>query len=379
MLHALLAVMVKELRQAFRDKRTVFMMLGAPVIQLVILGYAVNLDVDQIPTVVVDQDKSVQSRSLSQGLLAGSTFKLMTQTQDVAWAMKMLDDGLAAVAVIFPPGIGRDMANGRPVQVQVILDGTDPTRAKIAANSATQYFNNEAMGLALSRLQLEQSRRGINIHFAQIRLEPRTYYNPTLSSSIYMVPGVLGMLLVVVTSIVTAMGIARERESGTMEQILVTPIRPSILLAGKTLPFALLGLLTVAAVLLFGSILFQVPMRGSLLVIFSASLLYLMTTLGAGVLVAAITSSQQQAVLGTMFFVTPAILLSGFMTPIENMPHWIRPLTLLNPMRYFIEIMRANQLKGAGFSELYVQFLALFGFGVLFLFISASLFKKQLS
>jgi len=379
MFTSLMAVMIKELRQTFRDKRTAMLILVAPVIQLVVLGYAVDLDVEEVPTVVVDQDGSPASRELLADLTAGSVFARVASERDVTQAMAMLEDGEAAVAVVAPPGLGRDLANGRPVQVQVLVDGTDPNRAQTAANGAAMYFNQAAIRVALERLEVSAGQRGVSLSLPQVRLEPRVYYNPGLDSAKYMVPGVLGMLLVVVTSIVTAMGLAREREAGTMEQLMVTPIRPVVLLAGKCLPFAILGLLTVAAVLLFGSLLFGVPMRGSLVVVFTASVLYLMTTLGAGIFVSAITSSQQQAVLGVMFFVMPAVLLSGFMTPIDNMPEWIQPITWINPMRYYVEIMRAVLLKGAGFSDLGLHFLALAGFGVGILTVSAFKFRKRIA
>jgi ABC-2 type transport system permease protein len=193
-----------------------------------------------------------------------------------------------------------------------------------------------------------------------------------------MVPGVAAMILLIVTTIVTAMGLAREREVGTMEQILVTPLRPAILLLGKCLPFALLGLILVPAILTVGSYLFDVPIRGSLALIFTATLLYLMTTLGTGVFISTISKSQQQAILGGFFFLMPAILLSGFMTPIENMPWWIRPITYVNPVRYFVEILRGCLLKGAGFSEMAPQLIALAAFGLSILTLSTLRFRKQL-
>ncbi len=379
MFTSLLAVMIKELRQAFRDRRTAFILLVAPVIQLIVLGYAVDLDVEHIPTVVCDQDGSPASRDLVRGLVAGSTFDRVAGVLDGDQAQALLESGEAAVAVIVPAGFGRDLARGRPVAIQVLVDGTDPNRAQVAASSANHYLTTRAVEVALERMQAAAGALGMVVSPPQVRLEPRVYYNPGLSSAGYMVPGVIAMILVVVTTIVTAMGLAREREAGTMEQLMVTPIRPAVLLAGKCLPFAVLGLLDVAAVLLVGSLLFDVPMNGPLEVVFAASALYLMTTLGAGIFVSAVTGSQQQAVLGSMFFIMPAVLLSGFMTPIENMPDWIVPLTWINPMRYFVEIMRANLLKGAGFADLIPQFLALFLFGLAILTLSALRFRKRLA
>jgi ABC-2 type transport system permease protein len=194
-----------------------------------------------------------------------------------------------------------------------------------------------------------------------------------------MVPGVASLVLLVVTTVVTAMGIAREREVGTIEQLLVTPIRPVVLLLGKTLPFALIGLVVAGLVLSVGTNLFDVPVRGSLAAIFVGTVLYLLSTLGAGVFISTVAQTQQQAILGSFFFLLPAILLSGFMTPIENMPAWIQPLTWINPVRYYVEILRAGLLKGAGFAELRFQLGALTVFGVAILGISALRFRKRVA
>ena len=212
----------------------------------------------------------------------------------------------------------------------------------------------------------------------QIRLAPRILYNPRLKSAMYMVPGVAAMVLLVVTTIVTAMGIARERELGTMEQILVTPLRPWVLLLGKCLPFALIGLVEVWAILTVGSYLFDVPLRGSFVLITVATFFYLFTTLGAGILISTVSRSQQQAILGGFFFMMPAILLSGFMTPIENMPSWLRPLTLLDPVRYYLAILRACLLKGAGFADVRRELVSLAVFGTALITLSSLRFHKRL-
>jgi ABC-2 type transport system permease protein len=371
--------MIKELRQAFRDRRTAFMLLVAPVIQLVVLGYSVDLDVDHIPTATVDQDRSPRSRALLNALTAGSTFERVAEPRDAHTAQGLIEDGTATVAVVIPPGFERDLSAGRTVQIQFLIDGSDPTRAQVATNAANQFINARAVEIAMEQMATRAAGLGRAVSLPQIRLEPRVYYNPTLASAMYMVPGVLAMLLVLVSTLVTAMGLAREREAGTMEQLMVTPIQPVVLLAGKCLPFAILGLIDVAAVLLAGSLLFDVPMRGPLLVIFVSSALYLMTTLGAGIFVSTVTRSQQQAVLGVFFFLMPAVLLSGFMTPIENMPTWVQPITWINPMRYYVEILRACLLKGAGFADLYEPFLALSGFGVVILTVSSLGFRKQMA
>jgi len=298
MLVALLAVMRKELRQAFRDRRMAFMLMAAPVIQLSILGYAVDLEVDHIPTVICDQDATPASRDLAAALVAEGTFRRVGTTRDPAEASRALERGDAAVAVVIPAGFARDTRRQQPADVQVLIDGTDPNRAQVATNAAAMFLTQRAVGMSLDRLDRTFAALGAVRSLPQLRLEPRIRYNPRLKSAIYMVPGVAATVLLIITTIVTAMGIARERELGTMEQILVTPLRPTVLLLGKCLPFALIGLIDVATLITVGSYLFGVPIQGSLLVIAVASLLFLFTTLGTGIFISTVSRSQQQAILG---------------------------------------------------------------------------------
>jgi ABC-2 type transport system permease protein len=253
--------------------------------------------------------------------------------------------------------------------VQVILDGTDPTRAQVAANAAGQFLLLRGIG----------GEPGVGPVVAAASLAPRVMYNQRLKTPVYMLPGVLATLLLNVTALVTAMGLARERETGTLEQILVTPIRPAVFLTGKCLPYVMFGLVDILAILLLGNLIFDVPFRGSFGVVALGSFLYLFSTLGIGILIAAFSSSQQQAMLGAMGFVLPAMLLSGFMSPISSMPAWLRPLTMLIPMRHYIEILRGCLLKGAGIHDLGQQLVALTVLGVLILAISVARFRKRLT
>jgi ABC-2 type transport system permease protein len=370
------AVMLKELRQAFRDKRMAVLLLGAPILQLVLFGYAVDLDVDRIPSVVCDQDRTPTSRRLIAGAFAEGTFAWKQSVSDPARAMDRVREGKAAAAWIVPPGFEKDQQRGTPSTIQVLVDGTDTNRSQAASAAVDQ------LTLSLSRTMIVQNIEAMPaaraMHTPTISPSLRILYNPTLRSATFMVPGLTATILTVVTTLVTAMGIVREKEMGTMEQLLVTPLRPWVLLLGKSLPFALVGMLDVAGILAMGTWLFAVPIRGSLWVIFSGAALYLMSTLGAGVFISTISSTQQQAILGGFMFLLPSILLSGFMTPIENMPAVIQWLTYINPVRYFVEISRSVMLKGAGFSDLYFQFAALGCFGVAILALSALRFKKRL-
>ena len=381
-LQSLFNVMKKELSQTLRDRRMLATLIVSPVLQLVIFGYAIDLDVDRIPTVVCDEDGTPASRDLTQAFFADRTFLRREDLLDPSQAQDALETGGASAALIVPKGFALRVARADAPEVQVIVDGTDVTLAQVASNAASQFLLLRGIGAELPGLGTVQVTRG---HFVTSSLSgvvatlvPRVMYNQRLKSAVYMLPGVLATLLLNVTAIVTAMGLARERETGTLEQILVTPIRPAVLLAGKCLPYILFGLIDVLAILLLGNIMFDVPFRGSFGVVALGSFLYLFSTLGIGILIATLSSSQQQAMLGAFAFMLPAMLLSGFMSPISSMPPWLRPFTMLIPMRHYIEIMRGCLLKGAGIRDLAQQLCALTVLGVGILAVSVARFRKRL-
>jgi ABC-2 type transport system permease protein len=373
---ALWAIIRKEFRQTFRDRRMAAMLIMAPVLQLTLLGYAVDLDVDRVATAVSDHDRTPRSRALLAGLLADGTLEQVLSTPHPGRAIR---DRQAHVALVLPRGLGRALTAGQPVQVQVLVDGTDPIRAQVASDASLRFFQSRALELVAERLRQAAIARGVAGNVPTISVEPRVLYNPGMRSPVYMVPGVAALVLLVVTTVVTAMGIAREREVGTIEQLLVTPIRPVVLLLGKTLPFALVGLVVAGLVLAVGTNLFDVPVRGSLAAVFAGTVLYLLSTLGSGVFISTLAQTQQQAILGSFFFLLPAILLSGFITPIENMPTWIQPITWINPVRYYVELLRAGLIKGAGFAEVSSQLTALAIFGAAILALSALRFRKRVA
>ena len=360
-LRSLANVTRKEMLQTLRDKRLVFILVFAPIMQLVLLGYAVNLDVDHIPTVVCDQDHTEASRRLVSALFAGDTFDERDAVLDPDAAQAELESGEAAVAFVVPRDYEKRLARGEVPQVQILVDATDAARSQVAAQDATELIESLRAGSAFA-----------------VPITPRVLYNPELKTPIYMVPGILATLLLAVTTVVTAMGLARERETGTLEQILVTPIRPSVLLTGKVLPYLFFGLIDVLAILVLGNVLFHVPIRGSLGVVFLGAILYVFSTLGIGILIATLSGSQQQAMLGAFGFVLPAMLLSGFLTPIASMPSWLQPVTVVIPMRHFIEIMRRCLLKGATLSDLAPQLGALAAIGSSILGVSVALFRRRL-
>jgi ABC-2 type transport system permease protein len=370
----LAAVFRKEVRQTVRDRRIMLMLVVAPLVQTVIFGFAVDYDVDRVATVVVDGDRSAESRAHARRLLADGTLLRAGSAQSAAAAEEDLDAGRAAAALVLPRGLGADLAAGRPAEIQVLLDGTDPNRATVAAGAVSRYFGDVADRLAAERL----AARGAPPS-PRIAVSPRVAFNPGLETPPFMVPGIAALLLLIVTTIVTAMGLSREREMGTLEQVLVTPIRPVLLLVGKMAPFVVIGLVDIALLLAAGTWLFGVPLRGTLPVVLVGTLLYLMTTLGVGLLISTLSGSQQQSFLGGFLFVIPAILLSGVMTPIQAMPAWLRAITWLNPVRYYAEVMRTTLLRGGGFGDLWPHLLALAVLGGAILLAATRRFRERIA
>jgi len=368
------AVFRKELRQTLRDRRIMFMLVAAPMVQTLIFGFAVDFDVDRVPTEVVDLDRSAASREEARRLLADGTLLRAGESGSVAGAVRDVDEGRAAAVVVLPEGLAADLAARRPARVQVVLDGTDPNRAQIAGAAASRFFGERGEALARERL-----RAAGRPEPAQVRVVPRVAYNPRLETAPYLVPGIAAMLLVIVTTLVTAMGLARERENGTLEQVLVTPIAPRWLLLGKLLPFLLIGLVDMAVLMAAGTWIFDVPLRGTLPVGLLGVILYVFSTLGTGLFISTVSDNQQQAFLGGFLFMLPAILLSGVMTPIRAMPDWLQAVTYLNPLRHFAEVMRGVLLRGAGLGDLWFQLAALAVLGAAVMSLAVARFRTQVA
>ncbi len=358
----LAAVFRKEVQQTIRDRRVMFMLLVAPLLQTVAFGFAVDYEVDDVPTVVADPDRSLTSREDARRLLADGTLRPAGEAATADRASADLDRGRAAAALVFGRRAEADQLSGRGQEVQVLLDGTDPNRTTVMSGAVSRYFAERGDALARARLQAA----GVTPP-ARLQPVPRVAFNPRLKTAPFMVPGIAAMLLVIVTTFTSAMGLAREREMGTLEQVLVTPVRPVVLLMGKMAPFVVIGMVVVTLLIGVGTWLFDIPIRGSLLLLGLGSVLYLLTTLGAGLLISTMSSNQQQAFLGGFLFTIPALLLSGLMTPILAMPGWLQPVTLVNPLRWYAELMRGVLLRGAGLGDLWLQFVALavIGFAIL--------------
>jgi ABC-2 type transport system permease protein len=373
------AVVRKELRQISRDRRLLPMLIVAPIIQLMIFGHAVSFDIDRIDVAICDLDRSAESRALARRLAADGTFHPVAPGDDCTRPEQALLDGRADAAVLLPAGLGRDLAAGRPAEVQVLVDGTNPTIGRFASLATQAFVESRAAELRRERQAVLRAAQGFERPLSTLAVQSRLFYNPRMQSAIYMVPGVAAMLLLLVTTVGTAMGIARERELGTLEQVMVTPLRPSELILGKVIPFALVGLLDVVVALVVASWMFDVPIRGSLLVVFAGTVLYLLSTVGLGLFISTISGSQQQAFMAGFFVMMPAILLSGFMTPVENMPDWLQPIAWINPVRYYVEVLRGALLKAADFRDLGPQLGALAAFGTTILAASIVRFRKRLA
>ena len=369
---SLLALIRKELLQAFRDKRMMAVILAIPVVQLTVLGFTANLEFNRADTVIVDDDRTQRSRDFIDGLAADGTF-VLRRVDTVAEASDALRSNTAIVAVIVPRGYGRELDAGLSARVQVLVDGSDPTRGVAASAALEQYAALLALREAQARLPA-----GVTVAVPRVGLEVRLLYNPSLKSRIFIIPGTGASILLIVTAIVTAMGLAREREVGTMEQLLVTPIRPLTLMLGKTIPYALFGLVDQALILVVGNLVFDVPLRGSMFLLFGSALVYLVATLGLGLVVGTLARTQQQALMGVFFILIPAFLLSGMMTPVEAMPRWVQVITWVNPVRYYIEILRSILLRGATFSDIAAPFWHLLGIAASLLFLSVVRFRRTL-
>lgn len=365
-LRSLWNVMRKELTQTLRDRQMVFTLLVAPLIQLVIAGYAVGVTVDHISTVVYDEDDSRASRDLLEAFFANASFQRQGEVESPEAAQEMLESGDAAVALIVPRGFASRLARRDDPQVQVLVDGSDAMRAQVAGVHASQFLQLRSIGAST-----------IAAAPSGPVLVPRILYNPELSIASYMVLGSLSVFLVNITVLMTAMGLTREKEDGTLEQVMVTPIRPAILLAGKCVTFLMFGLIDIVAMLVVGSLVFAIPIDGSFAVVGLGALLYLISTLGLGILIATTTSSQHGAVMGAFAFLLPALLLSGFLSPIESMPRWLQPLTVLNPLRHFNEIVRGCLLKGATVADVWRQLVALALIGAVVVAVSIKHFHKR--
>src|SRR5882757_9809 len=349
----------RELIELKEDPRLFGIVILAPILQLFMLGYAATTDVRNVPVVVADADRSTASRDLIARFDASPNFSVVSIITSAADIDPYLENGRAWMALVIPAGYGETLGRGRPQTVQVIADGSDANSTNVALGYATSLIAAYAQELAVTRMPAVAAAAG------GIEARVRVWFNPSLESRDFMLPGVLALLLLVITTNLSSMGIVREKELGTLEQLNVTPLRRWELIVGKLLPYALVGLIDVCLVLGIALLWFQVPLRGSVWLLVAMTAIYLLTTLGLGLFVSTISSTQQQAMMTTtFFFLMPMIYLSGFIFPIENMPAVVQWITYLMPLRYFLVILRSIFLKGVGLETRWPQALALTCWGV---------------
>ena len=369
-------MLVKEFLQVFRDPKMRGVIFLMPVVQLLVFGYAVTTDVRRVATAVYDLDNTVASRELVARFVDSGYFDVAEYVRDDARARELIDRERAKVILRMNRGFGEALRAGRTAQLQVIVDGTDSNTAGIVLDYAAKIVGRFSQKVLITRFVRA---RGLPLEPGRVGLQTRAWFNENLESRNFYVPGVIAIIVMLVTLMLTSMAVVREKEIGTMEQIMVTPITPTEFILGKTVPFAIIGFADVILVTVVGVFWFGVPIRGSLLLLFPATALFLMTTLGVGLIISTVSQTQQQAMMTTFFFYFPAVLLSGFMFPTANMPAIIQWLTYLNPLRYFLVIIRGIFLKGVGPEILWPQMLALAVMGCITLWIAARRFRKTLA
>jgi len=373
MFERLRAMLIKEFIQVFRDPRMRIVLFVLPVLQTIIFGYAVDMDVKNIPTAVIDRDNSRESRELIETVTASGHFKLYGHLGHDSEATRLLDRGKVRVVVKIEHGYSQQLQRGENAVVQVLLDGSDSNTAGVVMG----YLRRLSMEYN-TKLQADFSARryGAAPRIGQVQLASRAWFNENLDSPPFYVPAVITNILFVITMLLSSLAVVREKEVGTIEQVVVTPIRKSEFILGKTLPFVLIGYIDVALISAASAIVFDVPVRGSLWLLFAATTLFLMSSLGIGLLISTVSQTQQQAMMTAFFVIFPAMLLSGFAFPIENMPEPVQWLTLANPLRYYMVVIRDIFLKGVSLEILWPQLAALAIIGLAVMATAIARFRK---
>ncbi|MCL4829180.1 MAG: ABC transporter permease [Caldilinea sp.] len=367
--------MRKEFIQITRDPRTLAMTFIMPVVMMFLLGYAATNDVRNIALVVLDRDQTPASRRLIDAYRVADYFTIAQPVGSEEDLRNLIDRNAARAGLIIPPGYGRTLAGGGNAQVAFVLDGSDPTVASTALAAAQLIGQAQATQISIERLQA----RGQTVMTAQpIDVRTIVWFNPGLISAYYMVPAMIGIILQYLTTMLTATSIVRERERGTIEQLIVTPLRSWELIVGKLTPYVLIAFLNTIEVLTIGVVLFHVPINGDLGLLLLLTALFLVTTLGIGLLISSVANTQQEAMLTTMFTLLPSIFLSGFFFPLAAMPVWLQAISYAVPLRYFLIIVRGIVLKGVGLAALWPEVLALGVFALIVMSAAVMRFRKSL-
>jgi len=365
----------KEFIQVFRDPRMRMVIFGVPIIQCLVFGYAVTLDVRHVRLVVIDRDATPASRALVARFTGSDCFDVVEYTADERRARALIDAAQVSALLQINAGFGADLDGGRSAPVQLVVDGSDSNTARLVLNYSAVIASGYSHDVLVDRTRRQAGRP---VAVGAVDLRPRAWFNENLESRNYFVPGIMAVLVMLVTLMLTGMSIVREKEVGTIEQIMVTPIRPVEFILGKCAPFIVIGFVDVLLVTAVGVFWFEVPIRGSLWLLLASTSLYLLSTLGIGLFISTVSSTQQQAMMTTFFFFFPAMLLSGFIYPIANMPRVIQWITLANPLRHFLIIIRGVFLKGVGAEVLWPQMAALLVIGLAVMTFAVNRFHKTL-
>ena len=369
MWHQVLALLVKELLAVLRDPKSRFVLIGPPLIQLMVFGYAATFDLNHVPLAVWNRDPSAASRDLVARFAGSPTFQLVANLREGRRIDALIDSRQVEMVLAIDRRFTRDLLTHRPAPVEVITDGRNSNTALLIEG----YANTILGGFALAW----NAAHGGGAPLAVLDLRAR--YNPTLSSRWFFVPGIVALLTQVVTLLVVALSVAREREAGTFDQLLVTPLRQIDILLGKGLPGLLIGFAEASVIIAAAVLWFQVPLRGGIAALYLGLLLFVVAVTGIGLMISALALTQQQALLGAFLFMVPSVILSGFATPIANMSGWVQDLTLVNPMRYFLVIVRGVFLEGAGLASLLSQDWPMALIGAASLAVAGWLFRKRVA
>jgi ABC-2 type transport system permease protein len=371
MLGRALVIAKKELIQLRRDRMTLAMMVALPLLQLLLFGYAINTDVRHIPLLVFDQDRSAQSRDLSRSLEATGFYDLVGQVESYDEIARALAAGHARAALVVPSRYASDLVSGRPSTLQLVVDGSDPQIVASATNTAASLVGARSLELLMAR----SSSGGAQ----PITLEPTIWYYPELRTAVYVVPGLVGVILTMTMVMLTAMAIARERERGTLEQLIVSPVKRLELMVGKIVPYVSLGYVQMSVILLAGRLVFGVPILGSLPMLYALALVFISANLALGLFFSTVARTQQQAMQMSFFFLLPNILLSGFMFPFEAMPRPAQWIGQALPLTHFLRIVRGIALKDVGLGDLWPELIWLGGLLVLLVSLASLRFSKKLA
>jgi drug efflux transport system permease protein len=367
----------REMTQLLRDRRTIVVFLAMPAVLVVLFGYVLSLEVRHLRTVVLDQDNTAASRYLVERLAQSGRFDLVGRVSSPAEFRHALDYGQAQVGVRISPRYAQDLGTERKVPVQVIIDGSDPQAANAAVNYAQVILANHASQLSTARVEQAPARAPVQIQPLDPRI--RVWYNPDLRDADYMIPGVVGMITSVLTMMLSAFSIVRERELGTFEQLIVTPLRQGEIIFGKLIPYATIAFTNVCLVIGTGHLLFGVPIRGNIILLLALTLLFVLGSLGIGLLVSTVSHTQAQVFPVLVLNYLPNVLLTGFLFPIHSMPRVLQPVTQLIPLTHYLVIVRGIMLKGVGLDAFVPQLIYLTVFCLGILTLSILLFRKKLA